>query len=237
MAQPLEVRENSAARPSLPLLPVRIVQVITAPGALFSRLKDRPVWLDALVTLIALGVATTYLIPDEVQRQLIEQFLPAGTDPQQIDQIIESSRTQGLIGTILATPILISIIAGLLLLAYNVVLGGEATFRQLFSATTHAMFVLTLGGFIVIGLMAMGSKEAILSPALLLPDLGDGFLARLLSRINVFAIWMCVTLGVAVSRIYPKRSIAGATFYLVVLYLIQASLTAAFAGLALSAAG
>jgi len=228
---------QAASVPKLPALPSRIVQVFVSPPRLFDALKERPVWIDVLLLIVIINVVVTATMPAEIQRRLIEQFLPAGADPAQLDQMVESGRTRGIVSSVIFTPIMIAVVAGVLMLAYNVILGGEAKFKQLFSATAHAYLIMTAGGLLMLGLIYAGSEQMVLSPALILPDLGDGFLARLLGAINVFSIWMCIVLGIGVSRIYPKRSAAGASTYLIVLYLVQASVTAAFLGLAMSAAG
>jgi len=204
---------------------MRIVQVFVSPAELFDSLKQRPVWVDTMLLLIALGVAAQLLIPEATLRSLMEAQLPAGSDPAQLDRIVGVARTWGIALAAIATPISIAVVAGLLILAYNVFLGGEATFRQLFSATTHAFLILTAGGFLVLGLVLAGSDQVVISPALLLPDLGDGYLARFAYRLNVFAIWNSIVLGIAVSRIYPKRSARGATAYLLILYAMVVALS------------
>ena len=127
---------------------------------------------------------------------------------------------------VLGAPIAITVVAGVLIVAYNVFLGGEASFRQIFSVTTHAFWVLTVGSLLTLGLLVMGGSQVVLSPALLLPDLGDGYFARFLEKINIFAIFTSIVLGIGVSRIYPRRSAAGATTYLLVLYALLIGVSA-----------
>ncbi len=222
-----------------PMLPVRVLQVFTAPTALFDSLKERPVWIDALVVLIGLGLTAQLLIPEEIRRMIMEQamapFIPEGTDPAVVEAQIEAAVNQPPVQTVmtavLGPPIILLVISGVLLLAFNIVMGGEGTFKQIFSASVHAFYIYTIGGIAVLGLMFLGSEQMVLSPGVFLPDSADGFLARWLNGINVFSVWTCVTLGVAVSRIYPERSVAGGAGYLLVLYLLLISAMAGFAGL------
>ena len=209
---------------SIPSLPVRIVQVFTSPGTLFERLKERPVWLGVLLLLVAVGAVANLLLPDEALRTIVEQNMPPGSDPSQVDDMVGISRTWGMVFAVVGTPVSAALVAGLLILAYNVVLGGEASFRQLFSATVHSYVILTVGGLITLGLLIAGGTQIVMSPALLLPDLGDGYLARFIERINIFAIWTSVVLGIAISRIYPGRSAGGAIAYLLVLYMVLIAL-------------
>lgn len=225
MSAPLEP-SMTGAQASIPSLPVRIVQVFTSPGRLFDSLKERPVWLGVLLFLVVVGAVANLLLPDEALRTIIEQNLPAGSDPSQVDDMVGFSRTWGVVFAIVGTPLSVAFVAGVLILAYNVVLGGEASYRQLFSAAAHSYVILTAGGLITLGLLVAGGSQVVMSPALLLPDLGDGYAARFLGRINIFALWTIAVLGLGVSRIYPKRSAGGAIAYLLVLYLILVALVA-----------
>ena len=234
MNQPLEVSETPADVTHLPSFPVRIVQVVTAPGALFARLKEVPVWIDVMIVLIVLGVLFQFVQPESLRLAAVRQFVPEGVDPSTIDT--SPSVVGTVIGAIIFTPLFTAIIAGVLLLTYNAVLGGEGTFRQLFAAATHVQVITMIGAYVVLGLAFLGSEEMVLSPGLLLPDLGEGLLGRFVGSINVFAIWVCVVLGVAVHQIYPKRSVGGASAYLLVLYLLLTGVGAAIAGLLLGLA-
>ena len=232
---------SSATSPdvSLPSLPVRIAQVFVAPGTLFDALRQRPAWVGAVVGLIVVGAAaqlvSPLLIPEEVRRAVIEnQMIAPGMDPaaaeQQVAFWLDMAPVVGAGAAVVITPIVTALIAGLLMLAFNVILGGEATFRQLFSACAHASYVNLAGGLLAFALMMLGSETPILSPGLFLPEI-EGFIGRFLNGINVFAVWTCGVLGVAVSRIYPGRSVAAGTTYLLVLYLLLTAAGAAAAGL------
>lgn len=211
---------------ALPPLPVRVARVFTAPGPLFERLKERPAWVGVLILLIVVGAGASLLLPESAYRAMIAQQMPPNAEPAQVEGAVRFWRTFGPVLSAVLTPVSIGLVAGLLILAYNVVLGGEATYRQLFSATAHAYVILTAGGLVTLALLVAGGEQVVMSPALLLPDLGTGYLARFLGRINIFAVWTMIVLGVAVSRIYPRRSAGGAVAYLGVLYALLVGLSA-----------
>jgi hypothetical protein len=227
----------------IPVLPVRIWQVFTAPGTLFDHLKGKPVWISAMAGLVLLAAAQYLLTPDSLRSAAIEGYLPEGASFEiQIGgsgaatgNAQETGSIQGVVWTIIGaaigTPIIVAFVSLLLLIAFNVLLGGEAKFRQLYSAVTHGFYITTIGGFVVLGLTLLGSTETVLSPALFLPDLGDGVWSRMFGMINVFSVWVCFVLGIAISRIYPKRSPVNAAIYLLVLYLCQTAIISAFIGL------
>lgn len=225
MVQPTEA-ESRSSHASLATLPGRIVQVFVAPGELFEFLRKRPVWLDVLLLLVAVNVLANALIPEETIREIMQQNMPPDAEPAQVDTLVDFTRTWGFLLALIGTPISIALVAGLIALAYNVALGGEVPYRGLYSATTHAYVIYVAGGLLTLGLLLAGGREVVLSPALLLPDLGDGYFARFLARVNVFAVWTAVTLGIGVGRLYPRRSSAGAATYLLVLYAITVGLIA-----------
>ena len=239
MRDPLKTSPENIA---VPALPVRIAQVFVSPAKLFDALRERPAWIGAFVGLVLVGVGlqlvTPAIVPEETRRAMFEsqitRFMPAGTDPavveEQVDNAMSGGATMNIATVVIATPIFISLIAGLLLIGFNVVGGGEARFKQLFSAVAHAMYVSTAGGAVAIVLMALGSQDPMLTPGLLLPDLG-GFAGRFLNGINVFSVWTCVVLGVAVSRIYSGRSVTAGMSYLLALYLLFVAVIAMLAGL------
>ena len=230
---------------AIPPLPIRIAQVFFSPAKVFDALRERPAWIGAVVGLIVIGVAAQFLTPvlvsEEVMRAMVEaqfeRFTPPGADEAaqaQIEAQIEATLARGPVANsltaVIATPITLAIISGLLLIAFNVVMGGEARFRQLFSASAHALFIYTAGGLVSLALMALGSENPILTPGLFLPD-AEGFLGGFLNGINIFSVWTCGVLGVAVSRIYPGRSVAAGTVYLLVLYLLVVAVIAALGSL------
>lgn len=242
-----ESSDAAVEEQGIPSLPVRIVQVFVSPAKLFDALRHRPAWIGAVVGLIGLSIALQFLtpviVPEEILRRAAEariaDFIPAGTDPAVLEQQVDAAISPGvgvIVGTIIMTPIVLSIIAGLLLIAFNVILGGEASFKQLLSAATHSMYIGAAGGVLSIGLMTVGAEITTLSPGLFLPEL-EGFLGRFLNGINIFSVWTCGVLGVAVSRFYPGRSVAAGTTYLLVLYLIFVAALAMFSGLLAGLAG
>jgi len=132
-----ESSEASVEEHGIPSLPVRIVQVFVSPAKLFDALRQRPAWMGAVLGLIGLSIALQLLmpvvVPEEIRRAATEaQFERFVQDPaaleQQVDAIMSQGPVGGIVTVIIATPIVLSIIAGLLLIAFNVILGGEASF-------------------------------------------------------------------------------------------------------------
>lgn len=189
-------------------LPRRLFQVFAAPAELFDRLRECPVWIDVLVLLVAASVASSFLIPEEAMRAMMEAQMPPDAGPEQVDQMMRFARGWSLVFAFVGTPIVVAAVAGFAILVFNVLLGGEATYRQLFSATAHAFVIYTAGALLALALLLGSGGGQLVTPSLhlLVPGLSEGYLFRFLRGLNLFSLWSAIVLGIAVSRIYPKRS-------------------------------
>jgi membrane protein, antimicrobial resistance system len=218
--------------PEIPALPARLAQVVFSPGALFERLRERPVWLGALLTLVVLSVAANLLIPEELIRQLVMEQLPDNADPSSVETALRLAGILRLIGPIVFPPLLAVFLAAVVLLIYNLAAGGEASFAQSMSATSHVLFISTLGGLLTVPLMlAAGDAQVTLGLHLLVPGLdAEGFAYNFLHGLNFFGIWTAVVLGIAVSRIYPRRSAGSSMALFLSLYVVMKAAGAALFG-------
>lgn len=224
---------GSRAEPELPNLAVRVGQLFVAPGRLFDRLRERPAWLGAMLLVVALSLAGSLLLPEQLFRDAFMSGVPEGTDPAAVQGQMEFFLTLRHVLSAVIPPIVIVLTAGLLLFLFNLVLGGEASFRQLLSASAHAMLITTVGGLVVLPIMrATGDVQTALALHLLVPGLEEGYLYRLLHGLNVFSLWTAVVLAVAVDRIYPSRAFGGAAATILGLYVGLKAVFALFGGAA-----
>lgn len=217
-----------------PNLAVRVGLLLVSPGELFERLRERPVWLDALLLLVVLNVVGSLALPDDLLRQMAQSGLPADADPAALEGSLGFIRTSTLVGAVVFTPLWAVLVAGYLLVVYDVVLAGEAGFRRLFSAWAHALVVLALGGMLSLLLMiARGEIGAVLALHLLVPGLeSGGWWYRFLRGLDIFGLWTAVLLAIAVSRVYPRRTVRAAAAFLIGTYAILKAVVASIPGLA-----
>lgn len=221
-------QSTEAGAEPLPGLHARLVQVFVSPGELFEALARRPAWIGALVVVTLLSVVGALLLPVELLRQAMEAQIPADADPAQMDQVLGVARMWTIGVSLVGPALMVAVIAGLLLVIYNVLLGGEATYRQLFAATAHAFVILSAGSLLVLGLaVAREDMNVALALHLLVPGLEEGgYLYRLLHGLNVFGLWTAAVLGIAVSRIYPRRRAGAAAAVIIGLYVASKAVTA-----------
>lgn len=213
-------------------LPVRVAQVFYAPADLFDRLRARPVWVGALLGLIGLNLAAVLLMPDELLRELVATQVPADADPAAIEGAVRFGRVVSVVSSVIMPPLGAAVIAGALLVVYNAVLGGEAGFQQLFSAAVHALYIASVGALLGLGLaIAKGDPQVSLGLQLLVPGLDPSdYLFRFLRGLNLFSLWTAAVLGIAVSRMYPRREAGSAAALVVGLYVVLAAALALVPG-------
>ena len=134
--------------------------------------------------------------------------------------------------TVIGPFVFFALIAGGLKLVYSVLLGGEASFKQLFSATAHAQIISAIGALVTLPLiLSTGNLRSALSLQLLAPELdSDGWMYGFLNGLNLFGLWTMVVLGIGVSRIYPKVSAGNAITFLVGVYVLLKAALAALPG-------
>lgn len=224
---------GTAGAPELPSLPVRVVQVFTAPARLFDALRETPRFLGALLVVIGIGLVVQALIPAELFREFALSQVPADASPEQVaatERFLGVGNVVRWIGTILFPPLMILFVTGFILLVWNVMSGGEARFRSVFACTSHAYVIWAAGGLVTLPLvLARNDLRMTFSLHLLAPGLDpDTYVFRFLQGLNLFGLWTMVVLGIAVSRLYPKVSAGTASTVMVLAYVVLKAIGAIF---------
>lgn len=170
------------SEPEVPGLLVRAGQVIVSPGRLFDRLRRRPVWLGALLLVAAAGLLWAALIPEELLVEAARRSLPSDMEAAEVERIARFSRYGNFVGAVVGPFLVATIVAGIVFFAYTVVLGGEATYRQTFSVTAHALIIPAAGTLLTVPLvLSTGDVQTVLALHLLVPDPdADAYLFRFL---------------------------------------------------------
>ncbi len=217
----------------LPSLPVRVVQVFTAPTTLFDALKTTPRWFGAALVVIGLGLVVQALIPAELIREMALSSLPSDASPEQVaavEQFMGVSNVIRWVGTVVFPVLLILFVSGFILLVWNAILGGEAGFASILACTAHSYIVWAAGGLITMPLvLARQDLRTTFSLHLLTPWLESGsYLYRFMAGLNLFGLWTMILLGVAVSRIYPKVSVKSASTVMILAYVVFKAIAAIF---------
>jgi hypothetical protein len=127
------------------------------------------------------------------------------------------------------------VISGIIFAVFSALLGGDATFKQLFSIVAHSGVILVVQQFFVLPLDYV--RETLTSPtslAVFLPMLDENtFLVRMFGAVDLFLIWWMVSLAIGVAVLYRRRTAPVLSGFLAVyaaLALVIAAVKTAFAG-------
>lgn len=231
---------ETGAAPAPKNLLARFVGIITSPRATYESVVGHPKWLGMLVlTTLITAVCTTLPMTTEAgkdaaleqQVRQMESFGVTVNDEMyaglQKQMAIAPYTTAG--GMIVVSPIMAIIFSGILFAIFNAAMGGDATFKQVFTVFVHASAITTLGQMFTGPFNYFrGAMTSATNLAVVLPMLPDGsFLAKLAGMVDLFAIWWVVVLSMGLAVLYRRKtqSIAIALFSI---YAVIAVAVAAF---------
>jgi hypothetical protein len=227
-------------------LPSRIFGVLTSPRATYAAIAARPRWFGVLAVVVVLGsaVASAFMSTEVGQRAIIDAQLTSmenmGRHPSQaqldaVERMAPYYAYFAPVIQIVSLTLMTLIISGVAFAIFNAVLGGNATFKQLFSVVAHSSAVLLVQGLFTLPLDY--ARQTMTSPtnlAVFLPFLDENsFPARLLGGIDLFYIWWCVNLAIGFGVLYKRRTGPIATSMLavyVVIALVVAAVKTALSG-------
>ena len=217
----------------------RIVGVFFSPRATFADVAARPKAFGALAIGLIIVVGSLFLLfSTEVgQQAFIDQQLQGS---ESFGRTMSDQQLQGIeriapyMGYIIACsylifiPIVLLIFTGILLGIFNALLGGDATFKQVFAVVSHAGLITVLQTIFAMPLDYV--RKTLSSPTTLgafVPFLDENsFLARLLGTIDLFQIWWLVTLSIGLAVLYKRRTGPVATSLLTVYAVIILAIAA-----------
>jgi hypothetical protein len=209
----------SGAPPAPLSLPARFVGIITAPKETFQAVAAHPRWLGMLLTctiLVAVFAAlpmTTEAGKEATLRASVESMESWGM--QVSDQVYEQMRGrmwfapyQTAIAILIISPIFSVAIAGILYLIFNVVMGGDRTFKQMFAVFVHSGVISTLGALFTGPLNYFrGAVTSATNLAVLLPMVDPkSFVGRVLAMTDLFWIWYLLVLAIGLGVLYRRRT-------------------------------
>jgi hypothetical protein len=197
----------------------RLFGVLTSPTAAFQAIVAYPKWFGAF-TLTTLVVALFSALPmttDAGRQATLDQQVAAmksfgvEVDDRMYEQM--ERRAANLpyttaISIIVISPIFGLIIAGLLFAVFNAAMGGEASFKQVFSVISHAGVISALSA-IFSGTINYfrGGTGSVANLGALLPMLPEqSFLGNLLGTIDVFLVWYVLVLAIGLAVLYRRRT-------------------------------
>jgi hypothetical protein len=209
-----------AGSPAAPMgLPARFFGVITSPGQTFHSVVAHPRWFGMFVVTTLLVIFFTVLpmtTPEGQQAALDQQVSQMEAFGRQVsDEEYEQRRrmmgfapyfTGGAI--LVASPIIVLIISGILFAVFNAAMGGNATFKQQLAVVVHAGVISSLSAVFTGPLNYFrGAVGSATNLAVLLPMVDEkSFVGRLLGMTDLFIIWWLVVLAIGLAVLYRRRT-------------------------------
>ena len=194
--------------------------IYTAPTAVFTRLQEKPTWIIPLIITLVATLAITALSVHYVdwsgqREQMLEQFEERGMTEEQQEQALE--RMEAFTDNPLMRygfPLLGAIITQLvafffLALVYNLslpLLGATGNFTRVMCVTAWAGLV-AVPAVIVRAILTIVSKSTEVSTSLLLvaPNISNGFLKTILSRVDLFTIWQLILVAIGLKVMFDIK--------------------------------
>lgn len=200
----------------------RLIGVIFSPRATFERIVLAPKSLGVILVLgIISGLAQGLPLLTESGKQAAVDAQIQQTERLTGQSVTEEQAAQAAkvmpyraYGTIIATPlitfVILAVFAGLYFVIFNAVLGGTATFRQLYAVVAHASVIYTLSIVAKVVVEYFQGTVTTMGPftlGALLPMLDENsFLVRFLGFISVFGIWGTIVTAIGLAVLYRRKT-------------------------------
>jgi hypothetical protein len=197
----------------------RFVGVITSPKDTFVSVVAHPKWLGMLaLTTVLVAFFTALPLTTEAGRQAaldqqITQMQSMGfpVSDQMYEQMEKGkARMPYMTGAsvLVVSPIFAVIIAGILFAIFNAAMGGEASFKQVFTVLAHGGAVSALSAIFSGAVNYFrGSMGSVANLGALLPMLSEkSFAGNLLGAVDLFLIWYILVLAMGLAVLYRRRT-------------------------------
>jgi hypothetical protein len=210
---------TAGSTPAPKSLVARFIGVITAPRETFASVAAHPKWFGMLaLTAVIVAIFTALPLMTEAGRQAaldqqVQQMQSFGmtVSDQMYEQMEKGAGRMPYVTGIMVlvmTPIIGVIVAGILFAVFNAALGGEASFKQLFSVYAHAGAISAIStifsGIINYFRGSMGSVANLGALMPMLPE--NSFAGRLLGMVDIFLIWYVIVLAMGLAVLYRRRT-------------------------------
>jgi hypothetical protein len=210
---------TAGSTPAPKSLATRFIGVITAPRETFASVAAHPKWFGMLaLTAVIVAIFTALPLTTEAGRQAaldqqVQQMQSFGmtVNDQMYEQMEKGAGRMPYVTGIMVlvmTPIISVIVAGILFAVFNAAMGGEASFKQLFSVYAHAGAISAIStifsGIINYFRGSMGSVANLGALMPMLPE--NSFAGRLLGMVDIFMIWYVIVLAMGLAVLYRRRT-------------------------------
>jgi hypothetical protein len=229
----------------------RVIGALVSPRTTFDSIARKPGWLLPLLLLIAINIAVAFSFTHRIgwrtimEQQLAKSSRYAQMTPVQQQQILDRQMRiaplLGYLGGTVGSVVIMLIVAGLFLAAFNIVFGSGIKFSQSFGITTHAFMPQIVKGLLGLVIVWVRPPEGVNIQNLVMSNVGaflpssiPSWLLTLTASLDLFAFWAIALLAIGYAAASSSRKLKfGSALAVVVvfwlIYLVTAvGMTAAF---------
>ena len=232
-SQSTTAAESAGASPAPSNLVARIFGVLLTPRATYAGVAARPRVLGMLLFVLLFGAAAIFLfLSSDVGKNAmidnqIEQMKSFGVNVTQpmidrLEQGADRQRYFAVVGQMVTLPLLALLVSGLAFAVFNAVMGGDATFKQVFAIVVHSGVIFSFSTLFTLPLSYAREKmSSATNLAVFAPFLDDtSFAARALGSVDLIVVWWLISLAIGLGVLYKRRTQPIATTLLIVYVII-----------------
>lgn len=213
----------SPAEPQASISPLgRIVGVIFSPKATFADIARKPSWLlpvsllAVVGAIVAVGLNQKMDWREYVSQQIEKSPRAASLSAEQKQKQIEMGAKFAPIGTYIfgipAPLVVVLIVAGVMLGAYNLMAGANVNYKTALAIVSHAFVPAMLGNLLfllVLFLKPPGTLDldnpVATNIAVFLPDGSAKWLEALAKNVDILAIWITILIAIGFAAANPRK--------------------------------
>lgn len=215
-------------------------KIFFEPAKCFAGLNAKPAFLIPMLLCMLVALGSSYLIFSKVdmaqamRKQIESSSAAAQLSEEEIAEQVRMATKFGKISALVAppvtTPLLILLIAGLMMLGIYIS-GSETTFSRVVSVSTHSMlFYMVISGILTATVFLFAAdpnaidlrNPVFTNPAGLVDPQESGVLYAFLSHLDILAWYSIYLLGLGLSIVATKCSVAKGVFLVGIWYVLYA---------------
>ena len=215
----------------------RIFGVIFSPKATFESIVQRPTWILPLLLISVISIVTVFIFGQRVgwrgfmirqdqqnsrlQKQM-DQMTPDQRD-KMLDQQTKIAPIFGYVGAVLGIFVAPVVVAAVLMVAFNMMVGGGIRFKTSLGIVAHSWVTALIGGLLGILVLFLKDPSTIdiqhlvaTNAGAFLSDDAPKWQESLLSSFDLFTFWSMILMSIGYSATNPKKISFGKAFGTVV---------------------
>lgn len=192
----------------------RIAGVFSAPQKTFEDIAANPTWVVPFIIVLVFSMALTHLLKEAIvedyksspayEKLMEDDRLSVEQVERARDIQIAGMRNFAWAGAGVSTTLAMVLSTIVLLFVGNIILGGSAKFRQIFSLFCWAGLIGLLGYVLRFPIaFQKTTMKVYFSPAVLLsPGAEESALFKIAAALDIFVIWRVILLAIGFAAIY-----------------------------------